>query len=497
MRCKRAYLVVNPRAGQNLAKITDVIAVLAAAGWKTTLAVKEYGGHAVELAARAAEKGYDVVIAYGGDGTLCQVINGVMNANGQRSIVGVIPGGTANQWASEICVPTDPVKAALALIDSEMHKVDIGRVEVEGLTFPGATQNGGQQANGKNGRNRKVQATPWAKHHFLLTSGLGFDASVIGSTPRPLKYQVGRLAFGVAAAQKLPEQHAFPVEIHMISDSGHPGASWQGEALEVVVSNTRRYADRVDITPNAYIDDGMLDVCVITAGSPLATLQQITSLAVLHKPDETTARFFRGIQFFLRIPASVQMQLDGSAVRLKDYLRTPDWEALQQAGDDEHVMVNYRFDTLRCALRVAIPRTYDMVLFEESAGKKREQHGTEPGRVPTDAERVQEEPPGAQAALLEGGREMTVIGSVAIPEKRDVYIIAGTSFKRSTGESRSVAVRVDGDTSVLKATGENVDLEAMEGLREGDGIVVEGKKSKRGVMRARRVVLNVSPNLIP
>src|SRR6266567_4487322 len=124
MRCKKAYLVVNPRAGQNLAKITDVIAVL-------------------------------------------------------------------------------------ALIDSEMHKVDIGRVEVEGLTFPDAAQNGGQQANGKNGLIRKVQAPPWAKHHFLLTSGLGFDASVIGSTPRPLKYQVGRLAFGVAAAQKLQDQHAF------------------------------------------------------------------------------------------------------------------------------------------------------------------------------------------------------------------------------------------------------------------------------------------------
>ncbi len=497
MRCKKAYLVVNPRAGQNLAKITDVIAVLAAAGWKTTLGVKEYGGHAMELAARAAEKGYDAVIAYGGDGngTLCQVINGVMNANGQRSIVGVIPGGTANQWASEICVPTDPVKAALALIDSEMHKVDIGRVEVEGLTFPDATQHGGQQANGKNGRNRKVQATPWAKHHFLLTSGLGFDASVIGSTPRPLKYQVGRLAFGVAAAQKLQDQHAFPAEIHMISDSGHPGASWQGEALEVVVSNTRRYADRVDITPNAYIDDGMLDVCVITAGSPLATL-------VLHKPDDSTARLFRGIQLFLRIPASVQMQLDGSAVRLKDYLRTPDWEALQQAGDDEHVMVNYRFDTLRCALRVAIPRTYDMALFEESARKKRDQHvteqagagtgqqeDTENGRKQEDFPKVREELQDAEAALVAGGREVKVVGVVANLEKKDAYIIAGMTLKRSTGESRLVAVRVDGDTSVLKATGENVDLEAVEGLREGDGIVVEGKKSKRGVMRAKRVVL--------
>ena len=506
MRCKRAYLVVNPRAGQNLAKITDVIAVLAAAGWETTLGVKEYGGHAMELAARAAEKGYDVVIAYGGDGTLCQVINGVMNANGQRSIVGVIPGGTANQWASEICVPADPVKAALALIDSEMHKVDIGRVEVEGLVFPDATQHDGQRANSKSSRNRKVQATPWARHHFLLTSGLGFDAPVIGGTPRLSKYQGGRLAFEAAAAQKLPEQHAFPVEIHMISDNDHPGATWQGEALEVVVSNTRRYSGasgRVDITPHAYINDGMLDVCVITAGSPQATLQQITSLAVLHKPDDTTARFFRGLQFFLCIPASVQMQLDGSAVRLKDYLRTPDWEALQRAGDDEHVMVNYRFDTLRCTLRMAIPRTYDMKLFEESSRKKRDQRATEQagtgarrqadtenGHKQADFPKAREGLSGAEAAFVEGGREVKVVGVVANLEKKDAYIIAGTTLKRNTGESRVVAVRVDGKTSVLNTTGENADLEAVEGLREGDGIVVAGKKNKRGVVQAKRVVLN-------
>src|SRR5260370_41318944 len=138
---------------------------------------------------------------------------------------------------------------------------------------------------------------------------MGFGASVMGSAPRPLKYQVGRLAFGVAAAQKLQDQHAFPAEIHMISDNGHPGASWQGEALEVVVSNTRRYADRVDITPNAYIDDGMLDVCVITAGSPLAKLQQITSLAGLHKPADNTGRFFRRVQFLLRILPFVEMEL--------------------------------------------------------------------------------------------------------------------------------------------------------------------------------------------
>lgn len=93
MKCKKACLVINPRAGENLAKISDVMAVLSAVGWKTDIAIKEYGGHTMELATRAAGKHYDLVIAYGGDGTLNQVVNGVMNTKGQQSIVGLIPGG--------------------------------------------------------------------------------------------------------------------------------------------------------------------------------------------------------------------------------------------------------------------------------------------------------------------------------------------------------------------------------------------------------------------
>src|SRR5438093_6337867 len=136
MKSKHACLVINPRAGQNIAKLTDVMAVLSAAGWKTNIAIKEYGGHSMELANAGAQGGCDLVIGYGGDGTLNNIVNGVMNAKGQQSIVAVIPGGTTNVWASEVGIPVDPVKASLTLVNSEARKVDIGHVEVESLTFP-------------------------------------------------------------------------------------------------------------------------------------------------------------------------------------------------------------------------------------------------------------------------------------------------------------------------------------------------------------------------
>src|SRR5438132_8565319 len=159
MKCKKACLVINPHAGQNVTKIAELIAVLSAAGWSTDITIKEYGGHSMELAARAAKDDYDLVIGYGGDGTVNQVLNGVMNVKGHRSIVGVIPGGTANVWAAEVGVPNDPVQAALTLVNSEARKVDIGYVDVQGLAFPGITQDDRE----KKIRKRKVKAASKAQ----------------------------------------------------------------------------------------------------------------------------------------------------------------------------------------------------------------------------------------------------------------------------------------------------------------------------------------------
>jgi len=68
MHNQRVCLVINPRDGQNLAKLPAILAVFSAAGWQTAVVLKEYGGHMMELATEAARKGYDIVIGYGGDG---------------------------------------------------------------------------------------------------------------------------------------------------------------------------------------------------------------------------------------------------------------------------------------------------------------------------------------------------------------------------------------------------------------------------------------------
>nr|MBA2393553.1 hypothetical protein [Ktedonobacteraceae bacterium] len=365
MNGKKASLVINPRTGENVAKITDVLAVLAAAGWKTGIALKEYGGHSMKLAQQASTEKSDLIIAYGGDGTLNQVVNGVMTTKKAHSTVGVIPGGTANVWAGEVGIPVDPVKAALSLVNSQARKVDVGHIEVKGLSAVEESAQAEQQ--GKKSRKKKKQVgSSKAKHHFLLMAGLGIDAAIMQGVSKPLKYRIGTLAVGLSAAKSLPEQHAFPIEVRSAGDGREGEELWKGEALQVVIGNTRRYADIAEMTPNAFIDDGILDVCVITGGDPLGTMQQIASLLLRRKPDNTTAEYFHDAHLEITVPASVPLQLDGSAVKLKDYINKDTYAQLQQDGQMEHTMVTYRFDAMPRALEIAIPQTYNYELFEHT-----------------------------------------------------------------------------------------------------------------------------------
>ncbi|HTK07951.1 MAG TPA: diacylglycerol kinase family protein [Ktedonobacteraceae bacterium] len=502
MKSKRASLVINPRAGQNLAKITDILAVLSAAGWQTELALKEYGGHTMTLATSAAEQNQDFVIAYGGDGTLNGVVNGVMHAKNQQSIIGLIPGGTANVWASEIGISDDPVNAALALINSDVHKVDVGHISIEGRTHSEASQDQHHHQPGKKSRQRQKKAATKVRQHFLLMAGLGIDAAIMAHVSQPLKYHVGALAVGVSTLKELPAHRPFPVEIRT-GDANHPVVLWKGEALQVVIGNTRLYADIVEMTPDAYVDDGMLDVCVITAGNPLTTMQQIVSLLLRHHPDNLTAERFQGAQFSLSVPASVALQLDGSAVKLKEYLRKSDQQTLAHADESAQAMVTYRLAAIPHAVNMAVPRTYHGPLFAASAPAHHQQTEITPLKPETaevteqKGEQQTDQPskPEPQEnlehlkALLEQGRVVTVVGVSPNPAEKEMYIVAGSVTKPLTGEVRPVAVRIGTHTLLRKRTGEDASLEAVSVLRAGDVIMVDGKKSKRGVIVARQVVI--------
>ncbi len=355
MKRQTVCLVVHPRSGKNLARVPGIVAVFAAAGWTTDVVVKESRGQTMELAARATEAGYDLVVAYGGDGTVNHVVNGVLAFAGRRSAaVGVIPGGTTNVWAAEVGIPSDPARAARVLVESEMRDVDVGHVGVESVSLGADSSE----------RDRDATSAAGPRRHFLLMAGLGVDAALMSRTPTALKHRIGVAAVVLTALRQLPSLHTFPVALGARSDGSGDDATWEGRALQLVVGNTRLYGKVARMTPDARIDSGELDLSVITASSRLSAFMQVVAVMLRGRPAHSQSKAFRGADFCVSAPASVELQLDGSAVKLKKYLTEPAREALARAGDPARAVVNYRFTAVPGALRIAIPHAYDGALFE-------------------------------------------------------------------------------------------------------------------------------------
>jgi YegS/Rv2252/BmrU family lipid kinase len=351
MKRTTACLVVHPRSGKNLAKVPDVVSSLSAAGWATDVVVKESAGQTMELAARAGAAGYDYVIAYGGDGTVNHVVNGVLASSaGRGAVVGVIPGGTANVWSAEVGIPSDPVRAAQVLTRSGVRDVDVGHVGVESLTC-------GDESSELD-RDAAVAMGP--RRHFLLMAGLGFDADLMRRTPALLKHTLGIAAVALTALRRLPTIRTYPVDVR----SGDSVAEvWQGRALQVVVGNTRLYGRVARMTPDALVDSGELDLSVITARDRLSALMQVIAVLARGTPTHAHSKASRSPRFRVSAPASVGLQLDGSAVNPRQYVTAAARDLLARAGDPALVTVHYRFDAAPAALRIAVPLSYDGPLF--------------------------------------------------------------------------------------------------------------------------------------
>lgn len=124
----RALLIVNPNATAITDSGRDLVAMALASELEITLAETECRGHAGDLAARARDDGTELVIVHGGDGTVNEVVCGILGADGQPGggpitppdqlpAVAVIPGGSANVFARSLAVPRDPLRATVHLTD--------------------------------------------------------------------------------------------------------------------------------------------------------------------------------------------------------------------------------------------------------------------------------------------------------------------------------------------------------------------------------------------
>jgi YegS/Rv2252/BmrU family lipid kinase len=239
------FLIVNPTSGRGMGEksIPAIEQSLREAGISYTLQRTQRPWQAAELAEQAARDGYEVVVSAGGDGTLNEVINGLMRAKKSgftQTALAVLAIGTGNDFAGGMGIPSQFEKSIQTLIANRRKKIDVGWLQSE--EFP-------------EGR------------YFGNGVGIGFDAAV-GFAALQLRWLRGMPAYLVGVVQTVFFYYKPPL-LKISLD----GKTLQQRSLMVSIMNGNRMGGGFRMTPNSKPDDGMFDLCIAATAGKLRIFQ--------------------------------------------------------------------------------------------------------------------------------------------------------------------------------------------------------------------------------
>lgn len=224
----------------------------------------------VQQARAAAADGADVVVAFGGDGTVRACAEGL---SGTGTALGVIPAGTGNLLARNLGIPDDLEKSIALVLGGHTRLLDTGR------------------ANGE---------------LFAVIAGAGFDAEVMANTEHESKDRIGSLAYFIEGARHLND----PSFEASVTVDGADVA--RGEWATVLVANLSRLQGNVELFPDSAPDDGVLEVLGISADTPTERLAAGIEAVM---GDGTGEHLLRatGREVRLELAEPTRYQLDGDA----------------------------------------------------------------------------------------------------------------------------------------------------------------------------------------
>ncbi len=249
-------LLVNPTAGKGRAAkvVAAVTERLRAAGSNVAILVGKDAVDAQALARQAMTDGVDAVVALGGDGMVHLALNVVA---GTSTPLGIIPAGTGNDLANTLQLPTkDPVAAAGVL--------------AERLAAGG----------------RPMDAVRVGDKWFGCVLGAGFDSRVNDRANR-MSWPRGRMRYNLAILGELRVFKPLPFVLEL------DGERWETEAMLVAVGNAKSYGAGMKVTPDAVVDDGLVDVQVLGPVSKpefLKTFPKVFKGTHVHHPKVTIRR---------------------------------------------------------------------------------------------------------------------------------------------------------------------------------------------------------------
>lgn len=273
---RKALLISNPKTGRygtrRRPQLESVCDYLRAQNVAVELVSTKAPGDATTLATEATANGFNEVIVSGGDGTINEVLQGLM---GSDLKLGILPTGTGNVLARELKLPLDAKGAAEVIARGRVRKI-----------YPGCVTNGQHES----------------KRYFLLMAGIGLDATVIKRVHPGLKKRIGKAAFWYSGLSQLAEWQPIPFEIEI------DGQTY--EATFAVIGKAAGYGGELAVTPRARIDQPEFEICVIESRSRLRYLRLLSSAMRGGIPaSKNGIRFFHATH--ARARGNTAVQIDG------------------------------------------------------------------------------------------------------------------------------------------------------------------------------------------
>ena len=227
----RIKLIINPSAGRQLIRQTasDVLRHLLDAGIlvRADQYYTQKAGDAVQFAANTPRNEYDLIIAAGGDGTVNEVVNGMMQSHCTIPLC-ILPAGTVNDFAGYLNLPADPFSYALMIKDFHTKQVDVGKA---------------------------------GKRYFLNVAAGGLLTDIAYKVPSDTKTALGRFAYLLEGARDLPANMYRSLPIQMKTGDQ---VQYDENAFLFLAANSTSVGGFRKITPHANPFDGKLDVLVVS-----------------------------------------------------------------------------------------------------------------------------------------------------------------------------------------------------------------------------------------
>ncbi len=268
----KLLLIANPKAGRARLKneLLQIVSILSEGGYAVTVYPTRFAGDGIN-AARDAE-GFDTIVCCGGDGTLNEVISGVL-LSGKTCRIGYIPLGTLNEWSSGLKISRDIATAARDVLTGRTAPLDIGKF---------------------NGR------------YFAYTASFGAFTAASYSAPQDVKNALGQSAYVFEAIKELSSIKPYSLTLDI------DGESISGDFLFGAISNSLSMGGVIKLEETAVqFDDGLFEVVLIRHPNNLQELQKIADGILRKELNNEQIQMFKAKKVTVFGSDNINWTLDG------------------------------------------------------------------------------------------------------------------------------------------------------------------------------------------